>query len=355
LLLGRKARWFFAIFVILLATSPQVLQWDSTILGTSLMISSFVFLAGAIVRIVTSPQSDSRFLFFAIAVLLLLLFQKISNIIFVLPVIGILFFLKFKCLRNVPKISLMLALILITPLALMSSNNQERHWVGSYSGTTLLWQLGNQSPAASKFAEFLDKNTQAPKCIHDTAPYVELNEGIHNALYICSGGEDYVRNNLKNDFVRFISKDPKSALKLVTLGVGATFTGSSGNYGNAVTVFPKFVYSILWGEVLPDFRASNELDQSEIFNNLNTGEPLFLYCPLFVFFTVGLVVTVSRRFSKMNKAKSNLLLASTVLALSQAIFSFVLLPSEWFRQSIPYLIFGMIITAFLIAKNVFED
>jgi hypothetical protein len=352
---GRKARWFFSIAVVLFSTSPQVLQWDTTILGTSLMITSLVFLAGAMIRIVVSTKFDTRYVFFAVGILLLLLFQKISNLILVLPITGILIFLKFKSLRNSFKTYLVVALILITPLAFLSSNNQEKYWKGSYSGTTLLWQLGDQSPAASNFAEFLSEKTDAPKCVFDTAPYKDLNQGIHNALHICPGGEMYARNDLKSDFARFILSDPKSAFKLVVLGVGATVTGSSGNYGNAVTIFPKFIYSSIWGEVSPDFRSSNDLDQSEIYNSLNSGEPLFLYCPLFIFLGVGLWVGVTRRYSKLNRAESNVFVAICLITFAQAIFSYVMLPSEWFRQSIPYLIFGLIINSFLIAKKVFED
>jgi hypothetical protein len=352
---GRKARWFFSLVVVLVATSPQVLQWDSTILGTSIMITSFVFLAGALIRIVNSSKFDNRFIFFSIGIILLLSFQKISNLILVLPIAGILIYLKFETLRKSFKIYLVAVLLLITPLAFISSINQEKYWKGSYSGTTLLWQLGDQSPAASNFAEFLSEKTEAPECIYDTAPYKDLNQGIHNALNICPGGEEYVRNNLKNDFAHFISTNPKSALNLILLGVGATVTGSSGNYGNAVTVFPKFVYSILWGEVSPDFRSFNELDQSEIYNNLNTGEPLFLYCPLFMFLGVGFYVAISRRYSKLDQAKSKLFLAFCILALAQAIFSYLMLPSEWFRQSVPYLIFGLVINAYIIAKKVLED
>lgn len=352
---GRKARWFFSIAVVLVSTSPQVLQWDTTILGTSLMITSLVFLAGAMVRIVVSTRFDTRFVFLAVGILFFLLFQKISNLILVLPIIGFLIFLKFKSLRNAFKIYLVVALILITPLAFLSSNNQEKHWKGSYSGTTLLWQLGDQSPTASKFVEFLSMKTDAPKCIFDTAPFKDLNQGIHNALYVCPGGEMYVRNHLKTDFARFILNNPKSALKLVALGVGATVTGSSGNYGNAVTIFPKFIYSSIWGEVSPDFRTSNQLNQSEIYNNLDIGEPLFLYCPLFIFLGVGLFVAISRRYSKLGQGKCFVLVALCTLALAQAAFSYIMLPSEWFRQSIPYLIFGLVINSFLIAKKVFED
>lgn len=352
---GRKSRWFFSFAVVLVATSPQVSQWDSTILGTSLMMTSFIFLAGALIRIISSSKFDNRFLFFAISILVLLLFQKISNIIFVLPIGGILIFLKFMSLRKSFRAYLVVALVLITPLAFVSSNNQEKYWNGSYSGTTLLWQLGSQSPAASNFAEFLRENTDAPKCIYTTAPYEDLNQGINNALNICPGGEEYVRKNLKNDFSRFILASPKSAFKLISLGLGATFTGSSGNYGNAVTVFPKFIYSSIWGEVSPDFRGSYELDQSEIYNSLNTGEPLFLYCPLFIFLCAGIYVAISRRFSKLDQTKSKLLLAFWLLSFAQAIFSYLMLPSEWFRQSIPYLTFGLLINAYVISKKVFED
>ena len=352
---GRKARWFFSLAIVVIATSPQVLQWDSTILGTSMMITSFVFLAGALIRIVNSAKFDNRFIFFSIGILILLSFQKISNLILVVPIAGILIFLKFRTLRKSFQIYLVLVLILVTPLAFISSNNQEKHWKGSYSGTTLLWQLGDQSPAASNFAEFLSEKTEAPECIYDTAPYKDLNQGIHKALNVCPGGEEYVRNNLKSDFAHFISTNPKSALNLITLGVGATVTGSSGNYGNAVTVFPKFVYSILWGEVSPDFRSSNELDQSAIYNNLNKGEPLFLYCPLFIFLGAGLCVAISRRYSKLDQAKSNIFLAFCLLAFAQAIFSYLMLPSEWFRQSVPYLVFGLVINSYIIAKKVLED
>jgi hypothetical protein len=97
----RKSRWFLSIAAALFATAPQVLlQRNSTILGTSLMVSSLVFLAGASLRIVISRKFDNRHLLFAVCVLVLLLFQKISNLVFVVPIFVFLLFIKFKSIRK---------------------------------------------------------------------------------------------------------------------------------------------------------------------------------------------------------------------------------------------------------------
>lgn len=352
---GRKARWFFSGSVALIATSPQVLQWDSTILGTSLLISSLVFLASMLIRIVMSTKFDSRFVASAFVVCFLLLFQKFSNIILILPIVVFLIFYKYNSFPKYSKTILILFLLIIAPLTILNTNNQEKYWSGSYSGKTLLWQLGNQSPSASIFKNFLMQDTDAPKCVYENAPFPDLDKGIYSVLNTCEGGEEYVRNHLKADFARFILTHPKSGLRLVAVGAGAAITASSGNYGNAVALLPRSMYGLIWGEVSPDFRLAHNLDQSEIFVNLGTGEPLFLYCPLFLVLGLTVFVASSGRFSKLEKRKTILLVGCLLSAAAQITFSFLMLPSEWLRQSIPYALFGLIMSLFLIAKKALED
>lgn len=352
---GRKARWVFSCGVLLIATSPQILQWDTTILGTSLMVSTLVFISALLIRIIMSRRYDVRYLNLLLILLFFLCFQKTSNFLIASMLILLAIFLKWASLTKNSKLKLISIILIFTPLLLLNSNNQESYWKGSYSGTTLLWQLGSQSPSSLALKSFLDLKTQAPDCIFKSAPFEDLNLGIYNALNKCPGGRDYIEQNFKYDFMKFAVTNPDSSLKLITLGMGAVLTSSYGNYGYVVTVFPKFLYSMIWGEVSPDFRFSGDLEQGRVFEDLSQSEPRVLYSPLVLLGLFTLFVAASRKFTKLDRRRSGLLVLILVSSLSQIALAFLLLPSEWFRQSSPYLVLMMIASTFLISKKVFEE
>ena len=352
---ARLARWIFSVIVLIIATSPQVMQWDTTILGTSLMMSSIVLLSTCLIRIVMSRKFDTRYFYLSLSCLLLLMLQKFSNIFLVAPILALLLILKYHSFRKIQKIIIPAIILISFPYITMSVSNQESYWGGSYSGTTLLWQLGNQSPASSQFKLFLAQDSNAPTCIYDKAPFSDLNQGIYQVLNECDGGKIYVKNNLKGDFIRFVIKNPEADLRLLTLGAGAMLTSSSGNYGNVVTIFPRSFYNLIWGEVYPDFRDSAELDQGNVFSNLGDNEPIFVYSPLLCFFALVSIAIFAQRFRHLGNRASHILFFLILCGAIQISFSFIFLPSEWVRQSMPYLVFMLAISTYAVSKKIFDD
>jgi hypothetical protein len=352
---GRKARWLFSIAVFFVASSPQILQWDTTILGTSLMVSTIVFISALLIRIMMSRKNDVRYVIIFIILLFFLCFQKASNVILAAPLVVLILCLKWKSFTQNSILKVVSIVLILSPLLVINSNNQEVYWKGSYSGTTLLWQLGSQSPTSLEFRNFLDSETKAPDCIYIEAPFQDLDLGIFNALNNCPGGKEYIKENLKFDFMKFAAKNPDAVFELISLGVGALLTSSYGNYGNVVTILPKPIYSIVWGEVSPDFRSSGDLDQAKVFENLLKSEPRYLYSPLILLGLFTAFIGLSNKFTKLDRRRSRLFLFVLSIAATQIAFAFLLLPSEWFRQSSPYLVLMLIISAFLTVKKVFEE
>jgi hypothetical protein len=319
------------------------------------MVSTVIFISGLFIRIMMSRKNDVRYVTIVFALLFFLCFQKASNLVIAAPLIILILCLKWKSFTQNSIFKLVSIALILSPLLLINTNNQEVYWKGSYSGTTLLWQLGSQSPTSLDFRNFLDSETNAPDCIYIEAPFQDLDLGIYNALNNCPGGKKYITENLKFDFIKFVVTNPDAAFELISLGVGALLTSSYGNYGNVVAILPKSIYSIVWGEVSPDFRLSGDLDQAKVFENLLKSEPRYLYSPLLLLGLFTVFVGFSNKFTKLDRRRSRLFLFVLSIAATQIAFTFLLLPSEWFRQSSPYLVLMLIISAFLTVKKVFEE
>jgi hypothetical protein len=336
LLNSKKSRLLLLVLLIGLSSSAAIVQWDTVVLGTSLIISTVVMSVGQLLRVYHHPDSKVHFVLLIILLIMLSL-EKLSH----LPLaIGVAFSILLTVYRKLTRKFLASCLILMFvgfSYSTLVGINVDRNWQGSYSGTTLLWQLGNQSPTADSLKHYLESKGKAPQCIYEDAPYFNLNSSIGKILHECHDGSVYVRDELQRDFVSFAMFHPFQIAKLSALGFGAYYTNSSNNYGNAVQVYPSITNLVFFGATQPSLISGQIQDQSEGYSIVNSGKPFWLYVPGIGLLIAGLVASGFNLWITKDKFSESLLFSTPLLLLMQATVTTIFLPSEWVRQLVPYL------------------
>lgn len=337
-LLNTKRYQIILLFTMLLfSSSTFLIQWDTVALGTSLLISTTVLVVAQLLRVLRN-SFNSIDIGILICLVILLSIEKFSNI----PLsIGISITLIIAAAKQMSKksIAAISAFAFIgLSYSIMVGSNVDRSWSGSYSGTTLLWQLGDQSPVAQSFKDFLATKPEVPPCIYVAAPYQDLNSSIGEVLNSCDEGLEYIRLDLQKNFIMFAISHPFQIVKLSSLGFGAYFTNSANNYGNAVQITPDTFNSFIFGGTRPSLNSGAIQDQSEGYSAFNSGEPFWLYVPGLGLLFAGWVTSVANIRRSQNKSIDISILAITALLLFQATITTTFLPSEWVRQLAPYLI-----------------
>jgi hypothetical protein len=337
LLTGEKYKNLLLVFLIGLSSSTVVIQWDTVVLGTSLIITTVVFLVGQVIRVFTNPKNklDTVFL---VSLLILLSLEKLSHTPLVVGIALAALVAIYQSHSRRFLIACLVFLFVGLSYSTMVGFNVDRSWGGSYSGTTLLWQLGNQSPTAGSLSKYLAAKPNVPLCIYQDAPYRDLNSSISKILNECQDGSEYVRDQLQKDFISFALSHPVQIAKLSSLGFGAYYTNSSNNYGNAVQIFPSIVNSVFFGATQPSLVSGQIQDQSEGYSIVNSGQPFWLYVPGIGLLLAGLLASWLNLWKAEQKNAEVLMAAAPVFLLLQAIITTVFLPSEWVRQLVPYLI-----------------
>lgn len=334
--------------ITVISSSPQVIQHDTVILATSITNSLFIILLSVLLKINLGKVLNSRILALAFFASFLLMIQKTSYITICLALLAVTLILNWKSLEIKTKFGSIFLTIMISGSSFLIGANVNANWQVSYSGQTLLWQLGAQSPAAASFANFL-KEKNAPKCITVEAPFQNLDASMGKILNDCPAGAEYLKKNLQRDFLGFLSTNPTAAFKLVSIGFGATATSASSNYGSAVSIFPDFASKLFFGSTSPNIAESSISDQVEGMKLLDSGKSFWLFTPLFGWIFLAFLGIVMFRNSFK---KDRFLYLALALCLLQSALTFVLLPSEWVRQSSPFTISALIISTLLVAKHV---
>jgi hypothetical protein len=256
--------------------------------------------------------------------------------------------LNWKSFKTKTKFGSISLIIVISACSLLIGANINANWQVSYSGQTLLWQLGAQSPASDSFSSYL-KDKNAPKCITAEAPFQNLDTSIGKILNNCPAGAEYLKKSLQREFLSFLLTNPNAAIKLISIGFGATATSASSNYGPAVSIFPDFASKLFFGSTSPNIAESAISDQVEGMKLLDSGKSFWLFTPLFGWIFLAFLGMVMSRYSVKEDGFLYLALA---LCLLQSSLTFVLLPSEWVRQSSPFTISALIISLLLVTKHV---
>ena len=337
-------------FILAIAISPQIIQWETSLLGTSLMLTSCLILIILVLTNSENTETTNVKYFTLLFVSYLLLAEKSSNLPLAVVVSTYLIWnLRHNASKTFSKLISLVLILTIISFGIISGVNINKKWEYSYVGYTLLWQLGSQSPAAPQFASYLQKGKTAPSCIYQNAPYQDLGLEISSFLKTCQGVKPYLRNQIQRDFASFILSNPTSVVRLVSVGLGATMTNASGKYGSAVTVLPESLSSLIFGETRPELASGDGKTQTEGLTIVQNGNPIWLATPSILILLAYPLITLIQIRNRRGKLMSLENIVWTTL-IFQLLLSWILLPSEWFRQSIPYLVPCLVLGILKIAK-----
>ena len=131
--------------------------------------------------------------------------------------------------------------------------------------------------------------------------------------------------------------------------MGAALTSSATNYGSAVSIVPKFVDDIFFGSTTPDLRSQNVSDQVSGLNVFKSGAAFWLSVPFVGWF---LLMMVSAFLRGRERKDDSVLYWILAICLIQSVLVVILLPSEWVRQTTPFLISALVSTVVLTFKNI---
>jgi 4-amino-4-deoxy-L-arabinose transferase-like glycosyltransferase len=346
-LTDQKTLTFILISTALLASTPQIIQHDTVILSTSITNSFLLILLTSLIRILYSKQFTFGSFATLILIAALLMIQKSTFIPIVVTFVFLALYSKRHQAGLFKKLTVSSLILISVVYSLIVGNNVNSHWQVSYSGQTLLWQLGGQSPVAVEFAAHL-KEKGVPLCVFSEAPYQNLDTSIGKILNDCPEGAEFLKTGIQKEFVSFLVSSPRAAVDLIVLGAGASSTNSASNYGGAVSVVPDFFSNLFFGTTSPNITESNVQDQVEGMNLINSGKPFWIFAPIFGWL---LLASLGFFFQRNRNRDESILYIALLLTLLQSALVVVLLPSEWARQTSPYTTGIFVLCIFLTAKT----
>jgi hypothetical protein len=350
-----KAKFLIAILLSIVGSSPVVTQWDTTILATSLMLSTSVLIVSLLIRMLFTNVFRGGHFFALLFLIVFLYMQKSSNAPITAVLLIFVILSNREILRKRFRLIVPIVLCCVITWGTIVGLNINNSWEKSYSGATLLWQLGSQSPASTNFKEYLERQADVPSCIYSDAPFKDLNVSIARISESCPNSIEYLNEGIQSDFLNFIFTSPKSVIKLISIGVGASFTNTSSHYGRSVSLFPSAATSFISGDVAPDLRFSTAKSQEEAYAELKSGEPQWLHLPILGILLLALLLLfLSQSFSSKERFGSFVLILANLM---QMTVNYVLLPSEWVRQGAPFAFALLIISIIVVThglKNIYN-
>ena len=324
----------------ILSISPQVIQWDTALLATSLLFSTLILLISLSLEIIFHKFRESQNILF-IAIVIFLLCQKISNLVIVL----MFWILLFVCLRSKLKKIFIITLTLGIIYGCLLGFNVDKYWKASYSGTSMLWQLGKQNPSASSFKDFLIQHS-APSCVTQNAPFGDISYESSRILNSCPESIPYLRNQFSSDFIKFSITDPKEVAYSMIQGSGALLSNQSSNYGGSITLLPSPINSLIFGISSPDFKNMGIDSQIEGTDAIGPNKPFWVFTPQILFLFLGPILLFRQKF----KGVKTLLLLWIGLVIEICI-NLYLIPGEWVRQSTPFLVSAIALSLAMIIRS----
>jgi hypothetical protein len=341
------------LFLSLIGSSPMVTQWDTTILATSLLVSTAILITALMIRMFFTEKFTIWNTIILLILVLMLFIQKLSNAPIVAFFLIVILAFSFKWAPKKLKFALVAFSLFIFSWGTIVGLNINNSWEKSYSGTTLLWQLGSQSPAAIDFKQYLEDHSEAPKCIYSDAPFKDLNVSIARISDSCTESGSYMKNSFQRDFLGFIVSSPKSAIKLISIGIGASFTSASSHYGRSVSLFPSAATSIISGDIAPDLRFSGAQTQEEAYSELESGEPQWLHLPLLGILLIALVLLLMAKAQPRKEIIGSLVFIFANVF--QLLVNYIVLPSEWVRQGAPFVTSLMAFSIVILVLQLFGN
>ena len=332
---GNVLRLGLALTLALLASTPFVLQWDTSLLAPSLMQSSLVALLAFTIRLFQQVTwTRIALTLTALAVLGAAKGPHLVILVMVIASLGIT--LRFRMSRTQLTV-LCLAGAFIGIWSALVSYNVDRSWPNSYSGQTALWLLGGQSSIAEPLSAWLSASG-APTCVTQDAPYMDLYESVSAVIQDCPDASGYLRESMQVDVIEFLVSHPIDAAKLLTDGFGASVITNGTQYGSVLTVVPASVSDLFFGSISPDPRDLGATDQVGAVDALRSGQPFTVVAPQLLWLMIGLgillLISVSRWAAE--RRLSSMLIMFTLALLFTSGITVIAAPTEWPRQLGPY-------------------
>lgn len=339
----------------ILACSPHVNTWNSTLLSESYLISALIFLIGATIRFIKS-DSLSNFIFFSIAIFMFLnikpavMYPVFLSLIF----FGMLALVKIlttsvNSIRYQKKITARVFVIfLILFYTLFTNIIQSKEtfgWSLSYRAAGAVTVFSNANPQAELVTSELSK-VEELKCIE----VFKIRSSDENANLLrdkCPEARNWLSNKFPLWYSKFILQNPSYAAKLFFTGV------SMGNspysfYSGSISVVPGSINSLFFGSrnlaLRQTLQSAQEIDLNKI----------IVTSPLIGWITISLILIYCKRKSLFSSELCSdsvklqkFLIYLLILGLFGIATSSILNPNEWFRQSIVYQIMIFVSTSLL--------
>lgn len=348
---GEKRKWLTVLAIASISCSPNIIQWDNAILGQSLLLSNVVVLVALVINYF-GPHRNWKIAPLIILTSSFLVIQKSSNTPIFLIVTSLVISLGWMERTNLKNAFLVVLMIICSIYSFSVGIQVDKFWSDvTYSGKSVLWSLGGQSPAAMDFKRYLASETDAPPCIYLDAPYANIDIDMSKVINSCPESHKYIRDVITYDFIKFLASNPKDIVKLEAIGFGASLSNSASNYGRAVGILPTGFYSITQGGVNPDLRFTKSQDQIQAFNALKTGEPIWIFAPGLLWILLSILTLVSKIKSSERHRNEYYFSIPIAILLIESSFTFIILPSEWVRSTSAYLPLAILISIWYLVIN----
>jgi hypothetical protein len=343
----KKALNFVMAFEVFLAIAPFTIQFETVLIPTSFLIYSLLLFTISTTYMVYFENYSSKNLLTVILLGWICLSLKSSNVFIVSILLAYILFISRKKM-SAKKVSIgVLIAVLVMGHGVVVGINNDKFWTNSYSGTAILWHLGDQAPNASSFSDYL-RSKDVPECVVKNAPFGDIAKEISLINSDCPEGNAYIKSELQSDLMKFLFQDPLSIIKLVSVGVAVAMTSTSSHYGSSVSILPESLSGLFFGNVSPDFRVSGEPSQSAAILGSGSGEPLWIAMPSIFYVAFGLFLAFTA--IKRRVINKTLILVSG-LAIFEILLTVLILPSEWFRQNSHYLLTLYLMSTISIGMN----
>ena len=341
------SRHIVCIAIVILAISPQVLSWNSTLLSESLCISILVFICSLILRL-KSVKSRSEHYFVAALIFFWICIKPSNFLSFLVTSLFFGFVLigksksRDKIRGNLRQNKILVLFILIGILwAAVVNVNQSVQVFDSganYKTAQALTVLSNQNPRIEEVARALDQD-KALQCLNLARPNT-LPDNLAEIKTVCSIDQKWLSDGFIVWYLKYLLSNP---LEIIHLSAFGLLAGNSpfGYYSGSVSIIDKSIFGIFFGER----NFALRLSESSILDF--NSEKLIAFAPI-VFW---LLIYFLLRFPLFSKKQKNRDYSNNdffddrieafckhlvALAIFGIVTTSVLTPTEWFRQTIQF-------------------
>lgn len=338
--------------VTILASNPYVTSWNTIQLSESYAISFLVLLVSISIRIKSNDSTKLRF--YLVLVLVLFLNTKPSNLISAIIIFALFaLFNSRKLIFQGPNKFLIISVILIIAYSAFLSINQsnqklqEEGFGITYTAAQAVSVISNTNPKAAKLTSTLP-DIDALACLKEY--YLEKPETITHALKTkCFESQEWLDENFNKYYAKFLISNPIYVFELVSISILAGNSPYS-TYGGTVSILPASFEGIYFGNRNYALRLDNFSAQNIPIEKLQVNAPIILWILLFL--TVS-VFSRSKYFQDVSNQRSKIFMFNYLFTFGGSIIisTAIIVPNEWYRQTIVGQVSIFIATILIWAEN----